>query len=374
VILLLGAGLFVRTLDNLQRVELGVNTEGVVTFFARPAVALENARKAHVYRTLLEGLAAVPGVIAIGANTSPLFTGARSDGPLAIEGPVTGAEGPYSLFNGVTPGYFEALGLPIHAGSAMTWDDWGTGKRIAFVNQAVASAFFQGSSPLGRRIGRGTRAPTEFEIVGVVGNNRHHELRGDMPRQTFFNLDSRVDGISRISVYARVAGDPRQAMASLRAAAHRIDPNMVMSGMRTLEHQLDTQMANETMLSFLSIGFAVLATILAIVGVYGVLVFQVARRTREIGVRMALGARRGLIVRLVAGEMLYVVPAGLAAGLVIAYLCGRYVQSQLFGLEADDPLVFAAAVGLILSGATAATLIPAWRASRIDAMHALRHE
>ena len=179
---------------------------------------------------------------------------------------------------------------------------------------------------------------------------------------------------SRISVYVRAAGDERQLMRVLPAEVRRIDPNILVSDLRTLDDQINTRISNERMLSFLSMGFALLATILAIVGVHGVLVFQVARRTREIGVRMALGAGRARIVRLVASEMALVILAGLAAGVAAAYASGRYVQSQLFGLDADDPFVFGAAVGILLLSAALATLMPALRASRIEVVRALRCE
>ena len=175
----------------------------------------------------------------------------------------------------------------------------------------------------------------------MIGNARYHDVRGEIPPQTYVNLDSVVDGVSRISVYARVSGDPRQTMPLLRDEARRIDPNIVITGMRTLDDQIDTRMSNERMLSLLSIGFALLATVLAVVGVHGVLVFQIAMRTREIGVRMALGAGRGLIVGLVAREMALVILAGLAVGVATAYASGRFIQNQLFDLRADDPLVFA---------------------------------
>jgi len=181
-----------------------------------------------------------------------------------------------------------------------------------------------------------------------------------------------IERITRVSVYVRTAGDPEQVMPSLRSAVRQIDPNFVVSGMRTLNVQINSRMANERMLSFLATGFAILATILALVGLHGVLVFQVANRTHEIGIRMALGARRGIIVRLIAGEMTAVVLGGLGAGVAIAYWCGRYVQSQLFGLEANDPFVFSVAVVTLLTAAIAATILPALRASRIDPVHALR--
>jgi ABC-type antimicrobial peptide transport system permease subunit len=163
-------------------------------------------------------------------------------------------------------------------------------------------------------------------------------------------------------------------MPSLRAEAGRIDPNLVVTEMRTLDEQIASRMSNERLLSFLSIGFAVLATVLAVVGVHGVLVFQIARRTRDLGVRMALGAGRGLILRLVAREMALVILIGLAAGVAAAYAGGRYVQSQLFELDATDPLVFAVAITTLLCASSVATLLPALRASRMNVVNALRSE
>src|SRR5262249_11428362 len=156
---------------------------------------------------------------------------------------------------------------------------------------------------LGRMIGIGSKVDPKVEIVGVFGNARYHDVRGSIPNQTFVNLDSVIDRVNRIQIYARTVGDPRQMMGAITTAVHRLDPNVVVSGMRTLDDQIDTQISNERMLSFLSLAFAVVATGLAIVGLHGVLAFQIVKRTREIGVRMALGAKRGVIVGLVAREM-----------------------------------------------------------------------
>ena len=373
-VLLLGAGLFIRSLANLQQIDLGLRPDHVVTFLAGPAFPYDTTRKIQVYRSLLEGLATVPGVAAVGGNRTPLFTGGRTDGVLTVEGRPDGGEAPFTFFNAVTPGYFEVLGIPVKAGTGFTWGDWGSGKRQALVNEALTDAYFGGTPPLGRMVGQGSKSAPDIEIVGVFGNARYHDVRGEVPRQTFMNLDSVIERLGRLSVYVRTAGDPHQVMPSLRTAVRRIDPNLVIWNMRTLDEQIGTRMANERMLSFLSVGFAVLATVLAIVGVHGVLTFQVTRRTHEIGIRMALGAGRGLIVRLVAAEMIAVVLGGLAAGVAIAYFCGRYVETLLFGLQADDPLVFVTAAITLLVAAAAAMLLPAWRASRIDPLLALRHE
>jgi predicted permease len=373
-VLLIGAGLFLRTLMNLGNVDLGLRSENVIAFRVGPVMPYSDARKLQTYRSLIEGLAAVPGVRAVGANRNALFTGGRWDSVLTIPGVSANNGEPFSFFNAVTPGYFEALGIPVRAGRDFTWRDWGAGRKIALVNEALTGEYFDGKPPVGRMMGRGTRAPADIEIIGVFGNAHYHEVTGKVPNQTFVNLDSHIDRIGRVTVYARVDGDPRKMMPALRAEVTRIDPQLVISEMRTLDDQINRSVSDERLLAFLSVGFAALATLLAVVGLYGVLAFVVARRTREIGIRIALGAQRRSVIRLVANEMGLVVLCGLAVGVAAAYAGGRYVENQLFGVRAADPLVFCTVPAVLLAAAALATAIPAFRVSRIDAMSALRHE
>jgi ABC-type antimicrobial peptide transport system permease subunit len=214
----------------------------------------------------------------------------------------------------------------------------------------------------------------DVEIIGVFGDARYHDVRGEIPVQTFVNMDSRIDFVNSVNVYARIQGDPRAIMPLLRQQVGRVDADLVLSEMRMMDEQVNRRLANERMLSFLSGGFAVLATILAVIGLHGVLAFVVARRTREIGIRVALGAQRNGVVRLVVREMLLVILLGLVAGATAAYLAGRYVETQLFGVKASDWSVFAAGVLTLLTAALVASLAPALRAARIDPMRALRHE
>ena len=198
----------------------------------------------------------------------------------------------------------------------------------------------------------------------MLANARYDAVRGEVPRQTFISLGGmRMEVVSQLTVYARADGDPRQIMAALRQQVARVDPNCAISDTRTLDDQLDQRLRNERMLSFLSSGFALLATLLAIVGLYAVLAFVVARRTREVGIRVALGAGRLIIVGLVLREMLLFFAVGIGVGLVTAFAARRYVQSQLFGVDAADPVVFAAGGATLLAASFAAALVPAWRAT-----------
>jgi ABC-type antimicrobial peptide transport system permease subunit len=184
----------------------------------------------------------------------------------------------------------------------------------------------------------------------------------------------RIRGIGGFVVYARTDRDPRAVMPTLRAEVRRVDPNLVIADMRTLDAQVDMRLSNERMLSFLATGFAALATLLAVVGLYGVLAFVVTRRTKEIGIRMALGADRARVIVLVLGEMLALCVFGVAFGVLTSSAAGRYVESQLFGIHADDPVVFTLSAFALLAAALAAGLAPAWRAARIDPIRALRYE
>jgi predicted permease len=375
VLLLIGAGLFARTLGNLKNVDLGMKTENVIMFGVPPATVYDGPRKLLVVRNLMEELQSVPGVKAVGANTSRLFTGGRSDSNITTPGlKPRGEEYPWSFFNGITPGYFDALGIPIKAGRDFTWSDWGSSKFRCLVNEQLVKEYLDGQNPIGRMMARGREAQPDIEIIGVFGNARYHNVRGEFPRQTFVDMSSRSQFLSAMNVYARTEREPRTVMAQLRERTRQVDPNLVVFDMRTMDEQVNMRLANERMLSFLSIGFALLATLLAIVGLYGVLAFVVERRTREIGIRMALGAKQGSVIGLVVGEVLLVVLFGVVAGVVGAALSGKFVESQLFGLKAGDPVIFAVAAAAALTACAGAAFLPAWRASCIDPMRALRYE
>jgi putative ABC transport system permease protein len=376
-VLLIGAGLFVRTLRELRRVDLGFRTENVITMGIRPATVYDEARKTQVFRSLIEGLATVPGVKAVGANGTRLLMGGRWDSQVSIPGVgLQNGSHPWSYFNAVTPGYFEALRIPIKAGRDFNWNDWGAAEQRCLVNEALVEDYLKGENPVGRRMAQGRDNTPDMEIIGVFGNANYDNVRGTVPRQTFVSMGggNRIRNIGSIVVYARTDRDPRQVMPALRQEVRRVDPDLVIADMRTLDAQLDMRLSNERMLSFLAAGFALLATLLAVVGLYGVLAFVVTRRTREIGIRMALGADRRNVVRLVLSEMLALFIFGVAAGVFAGTAGSRYVESQLFGVHANDPVVFSFSAVALLAAALAAGFVPAWRASKIDPIRALRYE
>jgi putative ABC transport system permease protein len=197
------------------------------------------------------------------------------------------------------------------------------------VNEALVNEYFAGVAPIGRVMAQGLKGTPDMEIIGVFGNARYDGVRGVIPRQLFMGMDSR--SWTSITVLARIQGDPRRVMPALREQTRRVDPNLVVFDMRALSDHVNMRLSNERLLSLLSVGFALLASVLTVVGLHGVLTFVVARRTREIVIRIALGADRNNVVRLVMREILPLILFGIAGGVVAALLCGRFVESQLFG-------------------------------------------
>jgi len=376
-LLVIGAGLFARSLTELKRVDLGFRSEGVIMFGMRPATVYDTGWKLQVYRQALETLRALPGVSAAGASRTRLMTGGRWDSSVTIPGAVSNDRGgPWSFFNAVTPGYFDALGIPVKAGRDFTWNDWGTEQMRCLVNETLVTQYMNGSSPVGRMMAQGRGNTPDMEIIGVFRNAHYHEVKGEVPRQTFIALGAvkQIERLSGVTVYVRTSRDPRQVMPRIRNALRGVDANLVVSDLRLMDDQLNQRLSNERLLSFLSAGFAILATVLAAVGLYGILAFVVTRRTREIGIRMALGAEPHTAIRMVLGEIAPVIGIGVGLGVACGLASGKYIESQLFGVKAVDPAAFAAGVTTIIAVSLVAAFLPAWRASRINPNQALRWE
>jgi len=392
VLLLIGAGLFIRTLQNLRLIDLGIKPASLIAFNISPAISgYTPERIPALYKSLVERMSAQPGVQAVAFANVGLLEGNEWDSTIAVEGyQAKPGEHMNPYCNSVSAGYFKTMGIPLLAGrefeardeGAMprpanpnTNDGRGNGYRHAIVNQSFAKRFFGDKSAISRHIGFGLNpgTPTPLEIVGVVGDSKYTGVRDEVPQQVFFPLlEERTP--SAIVVYVRALGDPAAAFTAAQRTMHDLDSNVPVYNLRTLERQIDRSLLVERFIATLSTAFGVLATLLAVIGLYGVMAYTVARRTREIGVRIALGAVQGDVVWLVMREVLTLVGLGVAIGLGAAWGLNRAVGSVLYGVSATDPLTIAGACAVLAIVALAAGYVPARRATRVNPVLALRYE
>jgi predicted permease len=377
-LLLAGAGLFVRTLANLKGATSGFqNLDRIVTFQMDPALnGYSVARLNAFYEQLLERMRAVPGVKAAGFAFVPVLSGGEWDSSTSVEGhPGKDGEDMQAYMNVVSPGYWHAMGIPLLAGRDFEDRDRGTKVTVAIVNRSFARHFFGDQSPVGRHIGQGTGPKTklDIEIIGMVEDSLVEGPREGIHRQVFWSF-LQNDYPAAVSFYIRSTGDPAALFGAVRQKVRELDPAMPIYDLKTLDRQLDETLNTERLIAALSAAFGIVATLLAALGLYGVLAFVVAQRRREIGLRMALGAPRGSVVWMVMREALGLLAIGLAAGLPATLLLSRYVSTQLYGVKPADVGATAAALAILALVAAAAGWLPARQASDIDPIQALRHE
>jgi predicted permease len=373
-LLLFGAGLFVRSLDNLKATDTGVALDNLVTFQLSPALnAYTDEKTMHFYRELQDRLRGSPGVKSAAFATVPILSGDEWDSTTSVEGhQAKDGEDMQAFMNALSPGYFEAMQIPILEGRDFTWMDAHDKPTVAIVNRRFAEHFFPGRSAVGKRLGRGGGPKTklDIEIVGVVADSLYEGPREGVHRQVFVPNWGR----NSAAFYVRTRTASSSAYALVRNEVKRLDAAMPVYQLKTLESQLDQTLLSDRLIALLSAGFGLLATVLASIGLYGVMAFVVARRRKELGIRLALGAQPRLLIWLVMKEVLVLLAIGLAIGVPAALGLGRYVSSQLYGIQGHDPWVAVTTMLLLTIVSAAAGLIPARRASRINPILALRHE
>jgi predicted permease len=378
VVLLGGAGLFVRTLDNLRHQSVGFDTSHLATFSLDPTNSgYGEDRTPQIVSNALEALCRIPGVTQVGATTDPELAGDSNSSNFTVQGykPSEGenmnSEAPW-----IAPGYFAALKQPLLVGREFTSADAQGQPKVAIVNLSFAKRFYgSAQNAIGRVLagGGGDDVKPDTTIVGVVGDIKHQNLRKDIGPAVYRPYLQMKHPVG-VQVYVRTARPPETIETSIRQAMHQLDPTLVVDELRTMEAEVDRRAADVRALAFLAIGFSVLAMVLAAVGLYGVLAYSTEQRTREIGVRLALGAQRSGVIILVVREMAIIAAIATIIALPSIVALARLFRSQLYGVTPSDPLTLAGAALLTAVMVTVAAVLPARRAATVEPMQALRAE
>jgi predicted permease len=382
--LLCAAGLFIRSLANVSRVELGIRSDSVVTFDISPGqIGLSGNQSRLLFARATEELGKIPGVTAVASAIVPILRGWSSGGDLDVDGVTTTPESDVNARrNVVSPGYFKALGIPILAGRELTEsDDFGSPK-VAVVNEAFVEKFKLGTSAIGRRLRWGnalspemknSTRPRDISIVGVVKDAAYNDVKA-RPQAILFTGHRQDTTTTRLVFYLRTRGSTSEVIRAVPAVIARIEPNLPVAFLSTLPDQIKENVYLDRIISAFSAGFATLATLLAAVGLYGVLAYTVTQRTREIGLRMALGADAGRVRSMVLRQVAGMTALGGVVGIAAAFGIGRAARSLLYQLSGYDLAAFTGAAVILTAIALLAGFAPAVRASRVHPMEALRAE
>jgi len=372
--LLVSAGLFIRSLSAVSRIDLGLEVAGVVTFAISPERnGYEPAASRDLFERTEDELSALPGVTGVTASMIPILAGNSSSTSVRVEGFESGPDTDTSAsYNLIGPGYFRTLGIPLMSGREFTRADALGAPKVVIVNEEFARKFNLGRDAVGKRMSLGGDE-LDIEIVGLVQNAKYNDVKDEAPPQ--FVLPYRQnESVGSITFYARSELDARQQLSAIAPLVSGLDPNLPVENLRTMQMQVEENVFGDRIISVLSAAFATLATLLAAVGLYGVLAYTVAQRQREIGLRVALGAAPARVRALVLRQMAVMTLIGGAIGLAAALALGRLAESLLFEITGHDPIVLGASAVLLGLIALGAGSIPAHRASRVDPMVALRSE
>jgi putative ABC transport system permease protein len=374
LLLMVAAGLFVRTIDNLRRVDTGFATDHLLAFDLNPALAGYPADGVvPVEQRALDAVNALPGVRAAGATNDTDLSGDDVQGDMVPAGYTAKPDEEFDVeLPWVSDGYLQTLGVPLLAGRYFNPGDTATSLRVAIVNESFARHYFGSvAAALRHHVYRPNRPETDATIVGVVRDVKHSSVR-DPAVPTCYTLFSQAQRQTRLTFYLRTWQPPDAATASVRAAIANLDPKLIVGNLQTMTDQIDENLLAERAVAMLAAAFGLLATLLAGIGLYGILAYSTAQRTREIGIRMALGARRGAVVGLILREVLLLAGGAMVVTIPLAMLAARAVRSQLFGVSLADPVVYGVGVLMICVVAALAGVIPARRAATIDPARALR--
>jgi putative ABC transport system permease protein len=371
-ILLIGAALLVRSLLQLQRVPLGFDPNGVTAFqLSLPATKYNMVKRVAFYRDLRPAIAAIPGVASVGLSSGiPFGVGNYNTSPFEAPGSTalpSGASVPVD-WRTVSPGYFATVKIPLLRGREFTDSDTATAPNVMIVSRAAARTFFGDADPIGRTVRR-VADKSDFTVVGVVGDVRSTTLSRESPA-LYYSSATRTWPLMDIVV--RPAGDPGTVMTSIRQKIHELDPALPISNVRPMVEWISAGAAQPRLNATLLGVFAAVALLVAAIGTYGVLAYSVSQRTKEIGLRMALGADRGGVLRLIVREGMTVGLAGIVAGVAAAGLLSRALSALVYGVSVHDPFTYVEVTAVLAVVALVSCVVPAIRASRVDPMVALR--
>jgi predicted permease len=381
VLLLIGAGLLVRTLRNLQHVETGFNTQNLLLFSVDPSlIGYEDERLVALYDRMTSRLEAVPGVQAVTFSRNALLSYSANTSSVFVEGEF-GPDGKLrdsdTKVHTVRENFLPAMEIPLLVGRHLSPQDDARAPRVAVVNQEFVKTHFPNANPLGKRFGFEPDQPGEIEIIGVARDAKYTSQRDAIEPTVYRSWRQSLNRMQLATIEVRTGGDPSSYVAGIREAMHEVDSNLPITNIRTQIEQADKTMAMERTLAKLFTLFGLIAQQLAAIGLYGVMAYTVAQRTKEIGIRMALGADRASVLKMILRQGMVLTVIGVGIGLAAAYLLTKYLESlteMLFGIEARDPWTFAAIGVLLIVVALVACLIPARRATRVDPLVALRYE
>jgi putative ABC transport system permease protein len=377
LVLLVGAGLFLQSFSRLQQENPGFETRGVVTAMLSlpPTQYAEQERRISFNRALLERLRVLPGVTSAGLGLPLPFSGNSSSASFRVEGREGGPgdPGPHGNVRWVSPGYFEAMGIPLRGGRTFSDADRADTEPVVVIDENLARQYWPDQDPIGKHMKRGGDSTPWSTVVGVVGHIKHSDLATEEEKGTYYYSVFQTPP-PYTGIVLRTQLDPASLAGAIRQAVLAVDPNQPVDQLRTMERMIGDSLAAQRLAARLLGFFATAALFLAALGLYGVISYSVAQRTQEIGVRMALGAQRGSVLSLVVAQGLKLAGIGVGLGLVLAVASSLALESQLFGVTALDPLTFGAMAAVLLGAAFLASYLPARRATKVNPLQALRYE